>query len=128
MHINPQLLKDINSNPFTILEKLSVKEIATLLSQANHAYHTDGKPLFSDDIYEIIRSYLMKLVPDHPLVQTDVVGAAPQKHKVVLPIYMGSLNKVKDDPGFLEKWKHKFSGDYIISDKLDGISLSLIHI
>ena len=122
MHINPQLLKDINSNPFTILEKLSVKEIATLLTQANHAYHTDGKPLFSDDIYEIIRSYLMKLVPDHPLVQTDVVGAVPQKSKVVLPMYMGSLNKVKDDPGFLEKWKNKYNGEYIISDKLDGIS------
>lgn len=123
MHIDPQLIIDINSNPYIILQKLSIKEIAQIIKQANYAYHQDGKPLFSDEIYEIIREYLAKLVPDHPLVQTDIVGAAPGKNaKVKLPIWMGSMNKIKDDPKLIEDWKHKYSGNYVISDKLDGIS------
>ena len=122
VHIDPQLLKDINSNPYTILEKLSIKEISQILKQANHAYHEEGKPLFTDDIYEIIREYLSKLVPDHPLIQTDIVGAVPKKDKVKLPVWMGSLNKIKDDPQLVEKWKTNYKGDYVVSDKLDGIS------
>lgn len=122
MHIDPQLIHDIKSNPYSILEKLSIKEIAQLLKQANHAYHEEGKPLFSDDIYEIIREYLAKLVPNHPLIQTDVVGAVPKKDKVKLPIWMGSLNKIKDDPSEVEKWKAKYKGNYVVSEKLDGIS------
>jgi len=122
VHIDPQLLKDIQSNPYVILEKLSIKEIAALIKQANHAYHEEGKPLFSDDIYEIIRDYLAKLVPDHPIIQTDIVGAIPKKDKVKLPIWMGSLDKIKDDSESLINWKKKFKGNYVISDKLDGIS------
>jgi hypothetical protein len=46
-------------------------------------------------IYEIIRDYLSKLVPDHPLIQTGYCRAVPKKDKVKLPIWMGSLNKIK---------------------------------
>lgn len=122
MHIDPQLIKDIKSNPYAILEKLSIKEIAQLLKQANHAYHQEGRPLFPDDTYEIIQAYLANLVPDHPLVQTDIIGSMPKKDKVKLPIFMGSLDKIKDDPVLLDRWKSKYQGEYVISDKLDGIS------
>jgi NAD-dependent DNA ligase len=122
MRIDPQLIKDFQKNPYSILETLSIKEIAALLKQANYAYYQEGRPLFFDDIYEIIRTYLANLVPDHPLVQADVVGALPKKNKVELPIYMGSLDKIKDDPQQLDRWKQVYTGSYIISDKLDGIS------
>jgi NAD-dependent DNA ligase len=122
-HIDPQLIKDLRANPYLILQKLTIKEIVQLLKQAVHAYHQEGKPLFPDEIYEIIREYLAKLAPDHPLVQTDIVGAAPnKKDKVQLPVWMGSMNKVKDDPDLILKWKSSYSGTYVISDKLDGIS------
>ena len=126
MHIDPQLLKDLNTNPYIILEKLSIKEVAQLLKQANHSYHQEGKPLFSDEVYEIVQSYLAKLVPDHPLVQVDIIGSMPNKGKVKLPVFMGSLNKIKDDPSLLTRWKEKYPGEYVISDKLDGISCLLV--
>ncbi len=122
MHIDPLLIEDLNSNPYLILQKLSVKEIIQILKQANHAYYQEGKPLFSDDIYEIIREYLSKLVPDHPLVQPDTVGSIPKADKVKLPIWMGSMNKIKDDPILIENWKKKYTNKYVVSDKLDGIS------
>jgi DNA ligase (NAD+) len=122
MHINNQLVKDINANPYAILDKLSIKEIIKLLTQANQSYHQDGKPLFSDDIYDLIRSYLQKLVPDHPLVLNDVGAAVPKKDRVKLPVFMGSQNKIRDDPEHIAKWKESYSGSFVVSDKLDGIS------
>jgi DNA ligase (NAD+) len=122
MHINPLLIKDLETNPYSILEKLSIKEIEQIIKQANHAYHEEGVPLFSDDIYEIIQEYLRKLLPNHPLLQTNIIGYLPKKSKVLLPLWMGSLNKIKDNPEQINKWKAKYKNEYVISDKLDGIS------
>lgn len=124
MRIDPQLIKDLNSSPYAILEKLSIKEIITLLKQANHAYHQEGRPLFSDEIYEIVRAYLAKLAPDHPLATTEV-GALPNKDKVKLPVFLGSLDKIREDPEALEKWKANKGTSFVVSDKLDGISCLL---
>ena len=33
MHINNQLIKDINTNPYVILDKLPIKEIIKLLTR-----------------------------------------------------------------------------------------------
>lgn len=119
--MHDQLIKDLRANPFTILDKLSIKEIIAIIKEANNAYHRDGKPLFTDDTYELIKSYLAKLVPDHPILNIDV-GALPKKGKVKLPIWMGSLDKIKEDPQVLQKWKTDHKNEYVVSDKLDGIS------
>ena len=42
MHIDPQLLKDLENSPYSILEKLSIKEIGQILKQANFSYHQEG--------------------------------------------------------------------------------------
>jgi NAD-dependent DNA ligase len=39
---------------------------------------------------------------------------------------MGSLDKIKDDAKTIEKWRKKYSGDCVISDKLDGNSGLLV--
>lgn len=119
MHITPELVKDLESNPFEVLEKLSTKEIASVIKTANKAYH-GGEPMFSDNLYEVIVEYLRKLVPDHPVLAT--VGALATKNKAALPFYMGSLDKVRDDDDALQKWQRRYKGSYIVSDKLDGIS------
>lgn len=119
MHITPELIKDLESNPFEVLEKLTTKEISSVIKTANKAYHS-GKPMFSDNLYELIIEYLRKLDPDHPVLLT--IGALVTKNKAKLPFYMGSLDKVRDDNDALEKWQRRYKGSYIISDKLDGIS------
>lgn len=118
MHIHPQFLKDLKSNPRVLLEKMSIKEIAKLLKQANAAYHQEGKPLFSDDIYDLVKDYLTKLDPANPVLKQ--VGA-PAKAKVKLPVLMGSLGKLKQ-PQELALWESKHLAPYVFSDKLDGIS------
>lgn len=119
MHITPELVKDLEANPFEVLEKLTTKEIASVIKTANKAYH-GGEPMFSDNLYEIVVEYLRKLVPDHPVLAT--VGALATKNKAALPFYMGSLDKVRDDDDALQKWQRRYKGSYTVSDKLDGIS------
>lgn len=119
--------KDIEKEPFKILESLSVKEIVAIIKEANQGYQ-NGKSVLSDDTYEIIRQYLKKLLPDHPILDENKVGApVAGRNKVKLPIYMGSQNKIKDDKGALERWVKRYNkpAKYTVSDKLDGISALL---
>jgi NAD-dependent DNA ligase len=44
------------------------------------------------------------------------------KNKVALPYKMASMDKIKPDTGSLPKWQMKYTGPYVISCKLDGIS------
>ncbi|KAG1668737.1 hypothetical protein FOA52_014283 [Chlamydomonas sp. UWO 241] len=43
----------------------------------------------------------------------------------MLPIYMGSLDKIKNDPKALERFKSAFD-KFVVSDKLDGVSALLV--
>jgi NAD-dependent DNA ligase len=44
---------------------------------------------------------------------------------VNIPFPMASLNKIKPDDPFLDKWLLSYKGPYVISDKLDGISAQI---
>lgn len=89
-----------------------------------------GRPVIDDATYDRLRSLVSKKFPTHPYF--DLVGAPagsgnPKSKKVKLPTYMGSLNKiVKEDRAVstnLAKFLNKFDhGDFLISDKLDGVS------
>ena len=51
------------------------------------------------------------------------VGAAPTAASVPLPMWMGSMNKVKEEKD-IGSWlkRNKSPGRFVVSDKLDGIS------
>lgn len=120
---NPQIIKDLNKDPYPILEHLTVKEIVAIIKDANKAYHNNSQPIFTDDTYDIIKEYLAKLVPNHPILTE--VGSIPKKAKVQLPYYLGSLDKIKDDAQTqLANFTKTFNTphEYIITDKLDGIT------
>ena len=44
------------------------------------------------------------------------------KTKVKLPYEMWSMDKIKPSTDAVEKWKKKYTGPYVVSAKLDGIS------
>jgi len=41
---------------------------------------------------------------------------------VILPYFMGSMDKIKPDTNALDIWKSKYKGPYVLSCKLDGVS------
>jgi NAD-dependent DNA ligase len=111
----PEFLKD----PPNYLKTLSADEIVAFLEKANEHYYNTNESLVSDDMFDWIKDYVRKNYPKHPFLKT--VGA-PVENKVELPEWMGSLDKIRDDPKALTSWKSKYAAPYVISDKLDGIS------
>lgn len=113
-------INNLNKDPDEVLRSLSVDEIVNVIQKANYEYHTKGTPVFSDHIFDLIKEYLEVIAPEHPVLKN--VGASTSGRKVKLPFYMGSLDKIKNDPKALAAYTSQFKGDWIVSDKLDGNS------
>lgn len=101
--------------------------IAQTLAKAADAYYNTGNAIISDEEFDALKDRLAQLNPKHPFLKqigAPVVRGA--SNKAELPYWMGSLDKIRDDPKALLKWKAKYSGVYVISDKLDGISALVV--
>ena len=108
--------KELSENPIPYLEKQSTETIAKLMKDISYKYY-EGNPVVSDDIFDIMKNYLVAREPTHPVLQE--IGASAPGEKVKLPYYMGSLDKIREDEKALESWKSKYPNKVIISDKLD---------
>lgn len=117
-------LDDIQKNPMLFLQKAKKKDIIDLLIKADNAFFNTGNTLLSDDIYDIIKDYIREKYPKDAYLKR--VGA-DEENKVKLPFYMGSQNKIRDDENEIKKFKDKYKGPYVISDKLDGISCLIVY-
>ena len=89
-------LEYIKSNPHEFSKKGTIKDIVKVLTLASDKYYSDEDPIISDEVYDILidqleirdksNSFLNKIGSDTSIAAKD---------KVVLPYYMGSMNKVK---------------------------------
>ena len=117
--------KKVDLNPIKWIKenKMTPKKIESMLKLADKAYH-NGESLIEDVTYDTIVSYLEDLTG----MKRKAIGAPVEKGatRVKLPIHMGSMDKVKPDTNKLKNWLKKYNGPYVISDKLDGISI-MVH-
>lgn len=81
-------------------------------------YHNDGNSPWSDKTYDIM-CQIMKT--RYNINVEEVVGSPVKDDECKLPIYMGSMNKCKTKKE-IDLWRQKYSGPYMVSAKLDGIS------
>ena len=121
-----RFLKD----PYEFIEIASIKDLIDIAKQADDAYYNNDDPIMEDDEYDLIidrikqldktNAYLVK--PAHQQIQK-----VTSKNKVTLPYTMGSMNKVKpDNIDFINNFKNKYKDNWVISDKLDGVSALLV--
>lgn len=120
------LVNKITKDPKVILSSLSDEDIAFLIQKSNYAYYSKDNPVFTDDIFDIIKGELEKRNPEHPILKT-IGAAAARGNKVELPYFMSSLDKIKADDKAMDKFKKGYKGTYVVSDKLDGNSC-LLHV
>ena len=117
-------LEYIKSNTLEFSEKASIHDLEKVLTLASEKYYSDETPIISDEVYDILIDQLEKRDKSNALL-TNVGSdtSIPVKDKVVLPYFMGSMNKIKTKDG-LTTWLTKYPIDskFAISDKLDGIS------
>lgn len=106
------------------LEKLELNDVASMLIAANNAYYNEGEPLATDDLYDIVKDFIEERDPEHPVLARIGAPVIANATKVRLPFWMGSMDKIRDDPKMLERWVKNYSdpSSYVISDKLDGNS------
>ena len=121
--INKSTLQNITKfkmNGIKVIESMSESELSQMLDAANNAFHCTDKPVMTDAEYDILHEYIEKRFPQNQILEN--VGGPVQKNKAVLPYEMWSMDKIKPDTNALVEWKKKYTGDYVISCKLDGVS------
>ena len=99
----------------SFLHSLSKEDLIRFYKKVNKDYYEKGKPILTDSQYDILFEYIKKHYP-----KCMEVGSSVTRKKVSLPVYMGSMNKLKENS--IENWKKKYKGPYLISTKVDGIS------
>lgn len=118
-----------------LVESERIKELEENIAQARHDYY-NAQPSVSDEVYDAWVDELAELQDDNP--QVVAVGAPPVSAwpKVGHEIPMGSLDKVQtidEMTGWIQRHsrgKPKVPGPerLIVTEKLDGISISLKYV
>jgi len=103
----------------SFLSGLEEADLVAMLSLANEAYRNTA-PIMTDNEYDILEDYVNERFPTNAF--KGKIGAPVEKNKVKLPYEMASMDKIKPDTGILAAWKAKYSGPYVLSCKLDGVS------
>ena len=111
--------KQISKSPIKYVSTLSDANVLAMLNEADTAYH-NGESVIDDAIYDMIVEFIeRRMGKKRATVGADITHGT----KVQLPLHMGSMDKVKPDSNKLRNWLKTYSGPYVLSDKLDGISI-----
>ena len=97
-----------------------------MLKCLDDIYYNSDNPddVLPDEYYDVIRDkYEERFGP------WEHVGAVvSEKVTVKLPYYLGSMDKYKpENEKEIQKFSKKYTGPYLIEDKLDGVSGLLIY-
>ena len=103
------------------MEKSRIVELVDKLKEANEMYRI-GTPVMSDSEFDAMEEELEKLDPENDWFKRGVNDRKPYSRKIELPVPMMSLNKVKTVEE-LKEWASGFEGDFVITPKLDGLSV-----
>lgn len=101
-------------------KNLSENELFILLKQLDDSYYNDSS-IISDIEYDIMREYAENKYPNNTYFQ--FIGyEISNNEKIKLPVFMGSMNKIKSENNLIDNWIKKYKGNYVVSSKLDGVS------
>ena len=113
------LVKDFKKNGISVLHNLNEQQLTHILSQANILYR-NMQPIMTDNEYDIIQDYIAEKYPHNKAIWD--IGAPVERGKATLPYQMWSMDKIKPDSNAVVNWCAKYSGPYVLSCKLDGVS------
>lgn len=122
-----EYIKNINDSNdiFKFADELSVDELEKIILYTSEKYYND-ESVISDSIWDILVDFL-KLKKPKSKVLKEIGSPVMSKDKVKLPYNLGSMDKIKPPSSKLNQWKKNYEKDYILSDKLDGVSALIVY-
>ena len=123
-----ELTKKLNNTDdiITTIDKLDIKDLENIINYAADKYYNTMKSVISDSIYDMLIDFL-KLKSPKSKVLKNIGAKIKSKDKVSLDYHLGSMNKIKPPSNQLDKWTNQYKPPYILTDKLDGISVLLVY-
>lgn len=113
------LLQNFVKNGIETLNSLGENDLSNMLKYASNQYYNHSQ-VISDNQFDIIKNFIENKFPLNKV--TKEIGAEVERNKVTLPYEMASMDKIKPDTNALVNWCQKFTGPYVLSCKLDGVS------
>jgi NAD-dependent DNA ligase len=118
--MNTILKEKVLQKSITNYKNLSEKELFILLKHLDNSYYND-ESIISDIEYDIMREYAENIYPDNTYFHC-IGSEISNNEKIKLPVFMGSMNKIKSENNLIDNWIKKYKGNYVVSSKLDGVS------
>jgi NAD-dependent DNA ligase len=123
--ITDEMIIDVEANIYEFLNSATIEQLVAIIEYARDKYFND-EGVISDNTYDMLIEQLTLLDPDNPILD-EVAAEITSGIRIQLPYHMGSMSKVKpSDDKVFDRWKGRFTGPYIISNKLDGVSAMLV--
>jgi NAD-dependent DNA ligase len=116
-------LQHFKTDGVSSLDSLTEGALSSMIKEANDNYYNlepGSTTILTDNEYDVLKEFIERKFPNNKAIQE--VGAPIEKNKVTLPYNMPSMDKIKPDTGVLESWSKKYTGPYVLSCKLDGVS------
>lgn len=114
--------------PQEAVKTLTRKQAIGIAQYLDFQYHSKNKSVVSDEVYDILKDYILDKWPNSTYAKK--IGAPVLKRKgvveVKLPVPMPSMSKIKPGNGSVDRFAEEYK-NYVVSDKLDGISLQLVY-
>ena len=107
------------------LAQMTVEQLEDELRHHNHLYWDLNQPQIADTEYDRLVRRLQAVAPDSPVLQQmGPTGTGRLGEGVTHSSPMLSLDKCYNDEDLLS-WADKFTGDVVVTPKMDGIAASL---
>lgn len=102
--------------------KITIKKLVDILDYLSDIYHntSDVTKIVSDKIFDELEDILRTRSPNNKYFK-NIGAKINNKEKVKLPVRMPSLEKNKDEKS-VNLYINKFKNNFVLSDKLDGVS------
>jgi DNA ligase (NAD+) len=100
----------------------TLSELKKSLLQAKEAYFTTGTSIMTDEEYDALEARVKREDPG-AAAALDATGWTPKADSITLPVPLPSLDKGKFGERALQRFFETKKGPYVISDKLDGVSV-----
>ena len=117
-------ITNFKKNGISLLQVLTEEQLSDIIDYANNKYYCEDDPVLTDSEYDIIREFVLDKYPTNEIAKSGHTKCklTITKNKVKLPYELWSMDKIKPTTNEVAKWATTYTGPYVISAKLDGIS------